>query len=186
MQGAQPGALWQPRRVGWSSGMGGKVKREGTYVYLWLIHVGVWQKAIQQYKAITLQLKINFKNYICKKEFPICLRLNNIPLYVQPHCVNPFLHGWTSGLPQLSAIVNNAAKEHRCTNMSLDPIVNYLGYTPNMAWLDHVENVFFIFEEAPYCIHSCCPILHSYSQCRMFSSNIWARTKQSREVYDLF
>ena len=25
---------------------------------------------------------------------------------------------------------------------------------------------FFIFEETPYCIHSCFPILHSYSQCR--------------------
>ena len=24
--------------------MGGKFKREGTYVYLWLIHVDIWQK----------------------------------------------------------------------------------------------------------------------------------------------
>ena len=70
------------------------------------------------------------------------------------------------GCFQLSAIVNNAAKEHRCTNMFLNPIVNSLGYTPNMTWLDHVENVFFIFEEPQYFIHSCCPILHCYSQCR--------------------
>ena len=37
----------QPRRVGWD-GMGGveggRIKREGTCVYLWLIHVDVWQK----------------------------------------------------------------------------------------------------------------------------------------------
>ena len=43
--------------------MGRKVarrfKREGTYVYLWLIHVDVWQKPTQYCKAIILQLKIN-------------------------------------------------------------------------------------------------------------------------------
>ena len=39
--------------------MGGRFKREGTYVYLWLIHVDVWQKPTQYCKAIILQLKIN-------------------------------------------------------------------------------------------------------------------------------
>ena len=34
-------------------------KREGAYVYLWLIHVDVWQKPTQNCKAIMLQLKIN-------------------------------------------------------------------------------------------------------------------------------
>ena len=34
--------------------------REGTWVYLWLIHVDVWQKPIQYCKAIILQLKINY------------------------------------------------------------------------------------------------------------------------------
>ena len=28
--------------MGWE--VGGRLKREGTYVYLWLIHVVVWQK----------------------------------------------------------------------------------------------------------------------------------------------
>jgi len=37
--------------------MGGRVKREGTYAYLWLIHVDVWQKATQQCKAIILHEK---------------------------------------------------------------------------------------------------------------------------------
>ena len=49
--------LWQPRRVRWE--MGRRLKREGTYVYLWLIHVDVWQKPTQYCKAIILQLKIN-------------------------------------------------------------------------------------------------------------------------------
>ena len=30
---------------------------EETYVYLWLIHVDVWQKSTQPCKAIILQLK---------------------------------------------------------------------------------------------------------------------------------
>ena len=49
------GALWWPR------GMGGRLKREGIYIYLQLIHV-IWQKPIQHCKAIILQLKINLKN----------------------------------------------------------------------------------------------------------------------------
>ena len=42
--------------------VGGRFKREGTYVYIWLIHVGMWQKPTQYCKAIILQLKM-------KKEF---------------------------------------------------------------------------------------------------------------------
>ena len=32
---------------------------QGTYVYLWLIHVEVWQKLTHYFKVIILQLKIN-------------------------------------------------------------------------------------------------------------------------------
>ena len=39
--------------------MGGRFKREGTYVYLRLIQVDVQQKSTQYCKAIILQLKIN-------------------------------------------------------------------------------------------------------------------------------
>jgi len=35
---------------------GGKFKKEWTYVYLWPIHVDIWQKPTQYCKAITLQL----------------------------------------------------------------------------------------------------------------------------------
>ena len=35
--------------------MGGRFKREGIYVYLWLIHVEVWKKATKFYKAIIHQ-----------------------------------------------------------------------------------------------------------------------------------
>ena len=43
------------------SGVGGRFEREGTYIYLWLIRVVVWQKATQHCKAIILQLRINYK-----------------------------------------------------------------------------------------------------------------------------
>ena len=43
---------------GWGGGgMGGRVEREGIYVYILLIHVIVQQKLIQHCKAIILQLK---------------------------------------------------------------------------------------------------------------------------------
>ena len=37
--------------------MRGRFKREGTYVYLWLIHVDEWQKTTKFCKTIILQLK---------------------------------------------------------------------------------------------------------------------------------
>ena len=40
---------------------------EGIYLYLWLIHVDVWQKATQHCKAIILQLKRN-EFSVSKKE----------------------------------------------------------------------------------------------------------------------
>ena len=50
------------------NGAGGRLKREGTYVYLWLMHVDVWQKLTQYCKAIILQLKINIlKKNKCEK-----------------------------------------------------------------------------------------------------------------------
>ena len=45
--------------------VGGRFKREGTCVYLWLIHVHEWQKPTQHCKASILQLKIN--TFIYKK-----------------------------------------------------------------------------------------------------------------------
>ena len=49
----------------------GRFKREGTYVYLWLIHVDIWQKSTQYCKAITLQLEINKKQQ--KKIWCVCV-----------------------------------------------------------------------------------------------------------------
>ena len=48
------------QRGGRGSDVGGRFKREETYVYLWLIHVDKWQKPTQYCKATILQLKITF------------------------------------------------------------------------------------------------------------------------------
>ena len=47
--------------------MGGSFKREGTYVYLWLIHADVSEKPIHYCKAIILQLKIS--KFLKKRKF---------------------------------------------------------------------------------------------------------------------
>ena len=57
MQGAQAGASVTTYRGGMGLEMGGRFKREGTFVYLWLIHDDVWRKLTQHCKAIILQLK---------------------------------------------------------------------------------------------------------------------------------
>ena len=60
-QGTQTGALQQAE--GWKGEGDG---RKGTWVYLWLFLVGLWQKTTKFCKAIIFQLKnlkkINFKN----------------------------------------------------------------------------------------------------------------------------
>ena len=54
---------------GWDEvGGGGRFKREGTYVCLWLVHVDVWQKPTQDCNIIILQLKIKLKKEADKKK----------------------------------------------------------------------------------------------------------------------
>ena len=45
--------------------IGGRFKREVIYIYLWLIHIEVWQKTTKFFKVIILQLKKinNIKKY---------------------------------------------------------------------------------------------------------------------------
>ena len=45
------------QKGGFGKEMGERFKSEETYVCLWLVHVGVWQKTTKFPKAIILQLK---------------------------------------------------------------------------------------------------------------------------------
>ena len=49
--------------------MGGKFTKEGTYVYLWLIHVDVWQMPTQCCKAVIFQFG---KKNTCSPAFHLC------------------------------------------------------------------------------------------------------------------
>ena len=51
--------------MGWE--VGERFKRRGTYVYLRLIHVDIWQKPTEYYKTIILQLKIKKKKNVSTK-----------------------------------------------------------------------------------------------------------------------
>ena len=53
---------------GMTGGVGGSFKKEGVSVYLWPIHIAVWKKSIQHWKAIILQLKMSFLK--AKKQAP--------------------------------------------------------------------------------------------------------------------
>ena len=56
-----PGALGRPRGIGWRGRWEGG-SGWGIHVNPWLIHFNVWQKPLQYYKVISLQLiKINGK-----------------------------------------------------------------------------------------------------------------------------
>ena len=49
-------------------GVGERLKKQGTYVYLELIQVVVQQKLTQHGKAVILQLKINIKKNITTED----------------------------------------------------------------------------------------------------------------------
>ena len=57
LPGSSVHGIFQARVLEW-----GAIAFSGTYVYLWPIHVHVWQKPTQHCKAIILQLKI-LKNH---------------------------------------------------------------------------------------------------------------------------
>ena len=63
MQGAQIRDSVTKERSGMGWHVGGKLKGEGPFVGLWLIHGDIWQKLIQYCKAIIFQLKMFKKKY---------------------------------------------------------------------------------------------------------------------------
>ena len=61
VQHREPSLVLSDNTEGWGGvGAVGRFRREGTYVYLWIIHIVVWQKPTHYFKAIILQLKIHF------------------------------------------------------------------------------------------------------------------------------
>ena len=61
---------------GWEEDVGGRIKEEEIYAYLWLIHTVVQQKLTQHFKAIILQLK--------KKEYPKVIKRKITEIKLNP------------------------------------------------------------------------------------------------------
>jgi len=82
----------------WRGGMGrelgGRFKTEGTYVYLCLIHVDVWQRTTKFYKAIILRLKINkkFKKTIRNSCHPPSIHHPSTHQTIKPYTLQPSIH----------------------------------------------------------------------------------------------
>ena len=64
--------------------MGRRIKREGTFVYLWLISVDIWQKATTFRKAIVLQLKKYFLKCACTQILFLNKISNSVDLWSGP------------------------------------------------------------------------------------------------------
>ena len=68
LPGSSTHGIFQARVLEWGAiALAVAMKREGTYVYLWLIHVVRWQKPTHYCKAIILQLKIKLKKKNIKR-----------------------------------------------------------------------------------------------------------------------
>ena len=87
--------------------MGGRAMREGTYVYLWGLHVDVWQKTTKFCKAIILQLKKKLrkrKSYSVASclscgTWVLCCIMQHLPLW----CVDSLTVAW--GLSSCGVLV---------------------------------------------------------------------------------
>ena len=71
-QRAQIRCSVETSRGGMEWEVGGRLKREGTQVYIWLIHVDIWKRPTQCGKLIILQLKIDI---FLKEKGKVYLRL---------------------------------------------------------------------------------------------------------------
>ena len=61
-----------------------KKKQEGTYVYLWLIHVDVQQKTTKFHKTIILQLKNKLKKNVGHRSQSVWVQI--LALWPQANC----------------------------------------------------------------------------------------------------
>ena len=53
--------------MGWE--VGGRVKKKGTYVYLWLIHVDIWQKPTQYFNHLSIKNNFFKKNMLLRRYY---------------------------------------------------------------------------------------------------------------------
>ena len=114
--------------------MGGRFKREGTYVYLWLIHAYVWQEPTQYCKTIILRLKIDkLKD---KREAPVKLVLARVWLLsLSRRPCEARLRCWL--LPQsVLSLLSGTLCAKRSASLILSADVGHLGTLQSVTLLD--------------------------------------------------
>ena len=100
-----PRCRCQTQRIKAKKRTGREYKKAQSYVYLWWIHVDVWQKPIQYCKAIILQLKIN--------KFNLKKRLSH-----EYYQARVFLRATLHGVPniccccQVASVLSNSQQPH--------------------------------------------------------------------------
>ena len=93
-------------------GWGRRFKREGTYVYLWLIHVDVWQKPSQYCSYLPVKNKIHLLKNEFSSTFLICVP--NGP--VQVRCMILDAWGWCTEMTQRDGMGRDERGEPRMGN----------------------------------------------------------------------
>ena len=76
--------------MGWE--VGERLKREGTYIYQWLIHVDVWQKPTQYCNYPSIKNKLRKKIHYCERKMSV----SKVTWSMTP-CVWHFGKGITTG-----------------------------------------------------------------------------------------
>ena len=112
--------------------MGRGFKKEGTYVYLWLIHADVWQKSSQYCKVIIFQLKIklNLKKRIIFQDFPggqwlrICLLMQGTQVLFLVWEDSTCLGAIKPRAPQLLSPQSRAHKPQLLSPHALEPVLH--------------------------------------------------------------
>ena len=109
----------------------------GGHVYLWLIHVDVWQEPLQFYKVVTLQLKKKKKEYWSGLPFP---SPGDLP--------DP---GIKPGSPALQAdsyhLSHQGSQILPCPTLILSGTINYIHLHVKYTDSNIERNVFYSFYE---------------------------------------
>ena len=81
--------------------VGVRLKKEGTYTYLWLSHVDMWQKPTQYCKAIILPVQFQFSRSVMSNSL-----WSHEPQHARPPCPSPIPGAYSDSCPEYSRLIS--------------------------------------------------------------------------------